>query len=183
MAKHIITFIFSFLISLFLLCFVIEADDHVPSGIVIDRVPFFAQEAYQCGPTVLAIVLDYWYERLGKSTRVTPDEIASEIYSPTAKGVLGLDLVLYAKKRGFNTDQYAGTIEDLKQKVDQGIPIIIFVDYGFAFYKVHHFMVVKGYTGHGIVVNAGKRENEVMSYETLDKIWKKNDYWALVVRP
>lgn len=152
-------------------------------GTVIDGVPFFGQEAYQCGPTALAIVMDYWYGKTGRGTWVTPEQIAANIYSPSARGVLGLDLERYARAHGFHTEQYEGGMEDLRKKIDEGIPIIIFVDYGFSLYQVNHFMVAKGYVEGAVVVDSGKRENQTIAEGALEKAWKKNHYWTLVLRP
>jgi predicted double-glycine peptidase len=151
--------------------------------VMIDDVPFFSQEAYQCGPTALSIVIDYWYGKTGAGKWLTPEEIAAEIYSPTARGVLGFDLENYGKRHGFETQQYAGTIVDLKQKVDAGVPVIIFVDYGMSVYQVNHFMVVTGYTGNGVVVNSGSHQRQIITDKELERIWKKNRYWSLVLRP
>ncbi len=156
---------------------------HPRDAVMIPNVPFFSQEAYQCGPTALAIVLDYWHRKTASGKWVTPDEIASRIYSPSARGVLGLDLELYARKQGFETRQYAGTMEDLRHNVNEGVPSIIFVDYGLSVYEVHHFMVVTGYARDGFVVNSGRRENQFISEGELEKIWKKNGYWTLVLKP
>jgi predicted double-glycine peptidase len=152
-------------------------------AVIIPGVPFFSQEAYQCGPTALAIVLDYWYRKAGSGQWVTPEEIAHDIYSASARGVLGLDLELYARKRRFETRQYAGNLEDLRRYVDGGIPLIIFVDYGLSVYEVNHFMVVTGYTKDGVIVNSGRRENKTIAAEELEKIWKKNRYWTLALKP
>jgi ABC-type bacteriocin/lantibiotic exporter with double-glycine peptidase domain len=152
-------------------------------AVTIKGVPFFAQDAYQCGPAALATVLNYWYQKDGQETRTKPDQIAAAIYSPTARGVLGIDLEVYAKKQGFNVRQYSGSIEDLKRQVDREMPAIIFVNYGFSAYEANHFMVVKGYTNEGIIANSGKQEDQYLSDKGLDRIWKKNDYWILVVTP
>ncbi len=150
---------------------------------IIPGVPFFAQEAYQCGPTALATVMDYWYKKQGSTEWITPEQIAADIYSPTAKGVLAMDLEIYARKHGFRTQQYAGNTADLRQNVGRGIPSIIFVDYGFSIYEQHHFMVVTGSAPDGVIVNSGKRENQFVSDKELEKIWKRNRYWTLVVKP
>jgi predicted double-glycine peptidase len=152
-------------------------------NVLIPDVPFFSQEAYQCGPTALAIVLDYWYKKAGKGSYVTPDEIAVEIYSPSARGVLGIDLELYARRKGFRVRQYSGSVADLRRNMDLGIPVIVFVDYGFLAYEAGHFMVVKGYSPTGVVVDSGRRENQTVSVREMEKIWKKNDYWALLLEP
>ncbi len=172
------------LITVFALCVSCATTGQVsPDAVMIDGVPFFSQEAYQCGPTALAIVMDYWYAKTQSGKRVTPEQIAADIYSPSARGVLGIDLELYAGKHGFKTHQYSGSIADLRKNVDLGIPAIIFVDYGFSIYEVNHFMVVTGYTGDSVIVNSGKRENRSIADGELEKIWKKNRYWTLVLKP
>jgi predicted double-glycine peptidase len=173
------------LLALFLLASVSCATSSMrPNGgaVIIKDVPFFAQEAYQCGPASLAEVMDYWYGKMGASRRVTPEEIAASIYSPSARGVLGLDLELYARKQGFETEQYSGSVDDLKKQVDRGVPAIIFVDYGFLGYEVNHFMVVTGYTKSGVVVNSGRVQSQTISGRELERIWKKNRYWTLLLK-
>ena len=150
---------------------------------ILPDVPFFKQEDYQCGPAVLATVIDYWHRRTGKGARVTPEQIVPEIYSPTARGVLGIDLEIYAKKHGFPGRQFAGKVTDLREAVDQGIPPIILVDYGLGFYQQGHFMVVTGYGPEGIIVNSGPHENRFISEKDLDRIWKKTGYWTFILLP
>ena len=41
---------------------------------------------------MLATVVEYWHQRTGKGDRVTPEQIVPEIYSRTARGVLGIDM-------------------------------------------------------------------------------------------
>ena len=36
-----------------------------PDAVIIEDMPFFSQEAYQCGPTALATVMNYWYAKDG----------------------------------------------------------------------------------------------------------------------
>jgi predicted double-glycine peptidase len=151
--------------------------------IVISGIPFFTQEAYQCGPAALATVLDYWYRKTGTETWLTPEQIAADIYSPTAKGVLGIDLELYGRRQGFEARQYPGSLNDLRRSVDDGVPVVILVDYGVSLYEVNHFMVVTGHTKDGVIVNSGKTENQRISGRELEKIWKKARYWTLILEP
>ena len=145
-----------------------------PDNTTIGGVPFFSQEAYLCGPAALATVMDYWYRKTGKETWVLPEQIAADIYSPTARGVLGFDLERYARKHGFMTEQYNGSLGDLRQRIDEGVPLIVFVDYGFSLYEINHFMVVTGYSERGVLVNSGRRENRAIAEGELEKVWKKN---------
>jgi len=155
-----------------------------PQGLVTRvEVPFFPQEDFQCGPAALATVLNYWYGKAGTAKGLTPEEIAAGIYSPSARGVLGIDLELYARKQGFQTQQVAGTVEALKSNIDKGIPAVLLVDYGFAVYQRNHFMVVKGYAENAFLVNSGRQENELIANGDLLKVWKKTGYWMLLVKP
>jgi hypothetical protein len=155
-----------------------------PSGnMILPDIPFFKQEDYQCGPAALATVIDFWYKRTGKRAWVTPEQIAPEIYSPTARGVLGIDLEIYAQKHGFKGRQFSGKVADLREAIDLSTPPIIFVDYGFGFYEQGHFMVVTGYGPEGIVVNSGPYENRFIPEKELNRIWKKTGYWTFILLP
>jgi len=146
------------------------------SAHVIEGVPFFPQEAYQCGPASLAAVLNY------HGVVVTPDEIAADIFSTGAKGTLALDMVFYARKNGLSTDQYSGGFDDLKRAIDAGTPVIILVDYGFWAYEKAHFMVVLGYNDKGVVADSGTEHLKLVSSEELKRIWEKTKFWTLVIR-
>lgn len=148
---------------------------------VIIELPFYRQSDYECGPASLASVLNYWNRKMGLQ-EITIEEIMNSIYSSGARGVLGIDLELYARKKGFSTLQKKGTVDELRNLIDQKIPPIILVSYGFYVYQLDHFLVVKGYNEKGIIVNS-KKPDEFISYEKLERIWKRTDNWMLVIRP
>lgn len=148
---------------------------------IID-VPFYKQEEYQCGPSALATVMNYWCIKTAKGC-VSMEEISSEIFSSSARGVLGIDLELYAMKRGFSTEQFSGDTNIVKESIDSETPLIIMVTYGFLFYQINHFLVVTGYDEKGIIVNDGRNQNKHLRYEKLDRIWKKTGYWTLRIKP
>jgi ABC-type bacteriocin/lantibiotic exporter with double-glycine peptidase domain len=114
---------------------------------------------------------------------VPHEEIIKEIYSPTARGTLTIDLELYARMLGFSVQQYSGNINDLRSAVDKGVPPVILVDYGFSIYQVNHFMVVTGYTEKGIILNTGRERNKIIFNEELFGIWGKTGFWTLVIKP
>jgi predicted double-glycine peptidase len=149
---------------------------------VIQEVPFYKDTNHQCGPSSLASVMNYWYAKKPSFSFVTPDKISAEVYSKGARGTLGIDLEFYAKKNGFQTMQYSGSIDDLRNNILNEIPIIILVDYGAFFYQRNHFMVVTGYSGDGIITHSGSEE-KFISFDELKKIWGKNRFWTLIVKP
>ncbi len=148
----------------------------------IQEVPFYEDTNHQCGPSSLASVINYWYAKRHSKNPVTPDKISFEVYSKGARGTLGVDLEFYAKKNGFQTMQYSGSIEDLRNNILNEIPIIILVDYGAFLYQRNHFMVVTGYSSDGIIAHSGSEEKTI-SFNELKKIWGKTRFWTLIVKP
>jgi predicted double-glycine peptidase len=142
---------------------------------IIENVPFFPQEEYQCGPASLASVLNYW----GVSS--VPEEIAGTIYSQSARGTLNVDMVIYAQSRGLEASQYRGTWDDLRKEIDSGFPLIVLVDYGFSVFQSNHFMVIIGYGEADVVAHSGKHERKVIPLQDFLKSWEKTNYWTLLV--
>jgi len=143
---------------------------------IIANVPFYAQEAYQCGPASLAGLMNYW------KINVTPDDIAKEIYSKSAKGTLNIDMVIYPQKKGLTAEQYLGGMKDLKKNIDSGYPLIVLVDYGFWVVRADHFMVVVGYNENGVIVNSGKDKGKFIPEEDFIKTWEKTKFWTLLIK-
>ena len=146
-------------------------------GHIIENVPFYPQTSYRCGPASLAGVLNYW------GIKVTPDEIAEEIYSASARGTLDIDMVLYAQKKGLLATQYEGNFEDVRKNVASGHPIIVLVGYGFSLIQKNHFMVIIGYNDHGVIVNSGKDSNKFIPEKDFLKSWERTKFWTLLIKP
>jgi len=146
-------------------------------GQIIENVPFYPQEMYQCGPASLAGILNFW------GVTVLPKEIAAEIYSRSARGTLNLDMILYAERRDLKATHYEGSFDDLRKKIDAGYPLIVMVDYGFWIYQQYHFMVVLGYYENGVVVNSGKDQHKFILLSDFLKSWKRTRYWSLLITP
>lgn len=145
------------------------------SKFIITNVPFYPSEDNQCGPTSLAMVLNF----LG--IEISPSEISKEIYSKGAGGTSDFDMIRYVKKLGLKGDQYKGSVADLKSKISEGNPLIVMTDEGFWFYRKYHFMVVIGFSEDGIIVNSGKKEKEYIKLETFLKKWEKTNFWTFFI--
>ena len=144
---------------------------------IIENVPFYAQETYQCGPASLAGVLNYW------GLDIPPAEIAADIYSPKARGTLDLDMVLFAEKKGLKASQYWGSLEDLKRNIDSNQPLVVLVDEGFWVYQKDHYMVVVGYEEGGLIVNSGKERHQLISLDRFLRDWERTNFWTLRITP
>lgn len=167
-----------FIFTLLLLCSCSTVSVQFDSSpVMIDKVPFYPQEDYQCGPASLAGVLQYW------GAKVSPDDAAKDIYSETARGTLNIDMLLYVNKKGFYGEQYSGSWDDLLTKIREGYPMVVLVDYGFSLYQANHFMVVTGYDGSGVIVNSGRTEKLFIDKDRFLRIWKKTNFWTLWIKP
>jgi len=144
---------------------------------MIENVPFFLQETYQCGPASLAGVMHYW------GVEASPEAIAEEIYSKSAKGTLGLDMVLYARKKGLDVVQSKGSIKSIKENIDLGYPVIVLVDYGFWVYQQNHFMVIAGYHKNGVIANSGKNQFKFIREIDFLRAWERTGFWTLLIKP
>lgn len=146
-----------------------------PSNKLIEAVPFYPDASYQCGPATLAGVLNFW------GVRVSQEEIADAVFSKSAGGALGMDLAWYARSRGMQAKEFEGTLADVRRAIDQGRPLIVFVDLGFGEVSAGHFMVVIGYTDDGIIANSGKNRFEIFSNNRFDRLWSRNSRWTLLI--
>ena len=53
---------------------------------------------------------------------ISPEEIASDMFSKSAGGTLTIDMALYPKRKGFSALSYSGSLRDLREKIDAGYP-------------------------------------------------------------
>jgi len=149
------------------------------TGLFIQGVPFFAQDEYMCGPAALASVIGFH----GRSEGM--EAVAKEVYSAKLKGTLPMDLLLYAKSKGFEAKYYKGSIEGLKESLERGEPLILFLNLGYSFYPVGHYVVAVGMDEAAGVVfaHSGMHREEAFTVGELEKSWSKTGYSTLLVRP
>src|SRR5262245_58941086 len=102
----------------------VRADVAAAQGHLIATVPFIAQDAYQCGPAALAMVLRYW------GATADAEEIGRSLYLPSAQGVLNLELEFEARRRGFRTPAFKRSLDRAKAALRQGRAVKVFPDLG-----------------------------------------------------
>lgn len=151
-------------------------DDDISSRL-IRNVPFHAQEKYQCGPSSLAGVLNYYGEN------VSPKQIAGEIFAEEVRGTLSIDLAFFARARGLDAVWYEGSPEDLQRNIDRKQPLIAMVDLGLGTVRRPHYLVVVGYGPEGIIANTGTRQQHTISWNRFLKQWDRTQMWTLRIHP
>jgi hypothetical protein len=157
----------------------VRADVAAGQGHLIGTVPFIAQEAYQCGPAALAMVLRYW------GAAADAEEIGRRLYLPSAQGVLNVELEFEARRRGFRTEAFEGTLERAKAELRRGRPVIVFQDLGRGPISIPHFAVLVGYDDRTerVVLHSGTTAFHLLPYAEFERTWAARRGWALLVTP
>jgi ABC-type bacteriocin/lantibiotic exporter with double-glycine peptidase domain len=157
----------------------VRADVALGQGHLIQTVPFVAQDAYQCGPAALAMVLRYW------GAPADADEIGRALYLPSARGVLNLELEFEARRRGFRTQAFEGTLDRAKVELSRGRPLIVFQDLGRGPVSVPHFAVLLGYDDRRqvVVLHSGTTAYRIVSYPEFLRTWAARRGWSLLITP
>lgn len=153
--------------------------DNPGTGAFIKDVPFFPQNESMCGPAAIASVTGFYGDN------VTLSEAAKGVYLAKLKGALPVDLLIYAREQGFNAEYYQGGFKDLKAKISEGRPLILFLNLGFESYPVGHYITAVGYDDglKTVIAHSGMNREEVFTYARLADAWEKTGYATLFVTP
>jgi len=138
-------------------------------------VPFVAQKPQYCGPAVLAMVANYYGQH------ATQDDIAAAIYQRGLRGVLTTDLAEHAQHLGFWARAYRGDLGDLRQKMADGVPLILHTRFG----ERDHFLVAVGADkfNQTFTVHTDTRPGLELPQEELLRHWERGGRWTLLVCP
>ena len=138
-------------------------------------VPFIAQEPKYCGPAALAMLANYY------GHTVTQDEIANAIYLPEIGGTLTSELSDYARRFNLWVRQYHGSVDDLMQKLDAGVPLLVLGKFGA---QTHYFIVLEWDNFRQVVtVHSDTRPRYEMRAEEFFRHWDRTGRWTLLVCP
>jgi tetratricopeptide (TPR) repeat protein len=148
------------------------------AGVVLP-VPFVPQKKDTCGAASLGMVLAYW------DRAVPHDEIAAALVEEEGPlhGIPGSRLAEFARGRGLRAVAYAGDLDQLRDFVDKGRPLIVAWKVGKDRY---HDVVVTGFDDEhaDVFVNdPAKGEHRRVSREKFDERWEGASRWTLLVLP
>ncbi len=146
-----------------------------PLTSVIAGVPFLPQEDDTCGPSSLAMVLQF----LGRN--VDTAEIVRETRTEGLKGTLITDLAGAARRRGFEAEIADLDLPRLRERISAGVPVILLVDLGIWSWSRPHYLVAYGWTPEGVVAHSGGERGKVIPFPTLDAQWAKMGRLAILV--
>ncbi len=148
----------------------------LPEAVELTAVPFFPQEAYQCGPAALATVLG------SSGVAVTPELLAPQVYLPARQGSLALELVAAARRHGRVPYVLRPDMGALLAEVAAGHPVLVLQNLGLDWLPRWHYAVVVGFdlTRREIVLRSGTIARRVTSLAVFERTWRRGGSWAMV---
>ena len=145
----------------------------------IESVPFFPQSDYQCGPAALATVLGF------RGQDVSPDELVSQVYIPSRKGSLQVEILAAARSYGMLAYQIQPLLTDLISEIHAGNPVLVMQNLGLSWVPRWHYAVVIGYDGdEGVfILRSGTLAKRLTPFSVFENTWARSEYWGIVITP
>lgn len=158
----------------------LESTPAFPQPVELTAVPFFPQEAHQCGPAALATVLNN-----GSGLNITPEELVPQVYLPERQGSLQFELLAAARRHGRVPYVLRPQLEALTSEVVAGHPVLVLQNLGISAVPFWHYAVVVGFdlTRAEVVLRSGREQRRVTSLRTFEHTWARGGHWAIVVLP
>ena len=149
---------------------------NLPSSYELGAVPFYPQDAYQCGPATLAMALTW------SGLPITPEELKDQVYTPSRKGSLQMAMVGATRRHGRIAYEIEGP-HAMFQEIAAGRPVVVLQNLGLSWLPVWHYAVVIGYDlgEEDVFLHSGETKRKVMSYYVFEKTWARSKYWGLLV--
>jgi ABC-type bacteriocin/lantibiotic exporter with double-glycine peptidase domain len=141
----------------------------------VPGVPFFPQEAQQCGPAALASMLGFF----GHS--FSPEAISKEAYDASIGGTSTVAMLSFAARHGLPLHAVRGDLSRLRREVAAGRPLIVLHRVG-VLSREYHYVVVTAYDpADGSVYGySGRDPRARWSARSFERRWAGADRWALV---
>ncbi len=149
----------------------------LPPRVELTEVPFFAQQAYHCGPAAMAGILNF------RGHNVSPEQIAELIYVPDLKGSLQVEVIAAARQFDMLPVELDGRLESLLIELDAGNPIFVLQNLGLDAVPVWHYEILIGYDfeQRHFILRSGTRERITRSFALFEKTWQRAGHWALAL--
>lgn len=147
------------------------------SAIELSDTPFFAQEAYQCGPAALATVLQ------AADVPVLPQDLVAQVYVPAKQGSLQVEMLAAGRRAGRIPYRIAPELEAIRSQLIEGRPVLVMQNLGLRLLPAWHYAVVVGLDPEAdqIVLRSGTERRRLTSSAEFLRTWRLADGWAVVV--
>jgi len=151
----------------------------LPRQVELSKVPFFAQEDYQCGPAALAMVMNH------ASLAVDPEVLKPEVYLPGREGSLQVEMMGATRRHGLVAYQMSPVLGEVLEEVARGTPVVVLQNLALDWYPVWHYAVVIGYDldNKEVILRSGRESRQRISLVAFENTWARSAHWAMVAVP
>ncbi len=148
----------------------------LPGSHLIEGVPYIRQERLLCGPACLGMVLGYY------GVTIPQERLAEELYRKELSGTLNLDLLVAARRHGFDAGMHRGSLELVRDYLRRNVPVIALVRVSEKPER-YHYLVIFGYDDEAetLTVHSGNIRAGEIGYAGFQRDWAAADRWMLTV--
>jgi tetratricopeptide (TPR) repeat protein len=142
---------------------------------LLDGVPFFAQQDYQCGPAALAMALAY------DGAPVTAHSLVPEVYLPGRAGSLQAELLAATRRHGRLAVVLPPRLDALLAEVAAGRPVIVLQNLALPAFPRWHYAVVIGFDLERgtVLLHSGTTARLAMPLAPFERTWARSGHWAM----
>lgn len=152
---------------------------HLPRQVHLSRTPFFAQTELQCGPAVLATLLQ------AANRPVQAEALVPQLFVPERRGSLQVEMLAAARAHDAIATRLPPQLVAVLGELVAGHPVGVMQNLGLAIAPLWHFAVLIGYDldRREAILRSGTTRELRMDLLTFERTWARADRWAFVVLP
>ncbi len=155
-------------------------------GVWLD-VPFIRQEKDGCGAASIAMVMQYWLKKQGKTIDPYADAVTIQhtLFSAKDRGIRSSDMERYFQQNGFLTLAFAGKWDDLRHHLEKGRPLIAVLKPSALESSLHYVVVVGVDPEQNVVLlnDAAQRKLLKLERASFESQWRAVGSWTLLALP
>lgn len=151
----------------------------LPRHIELDNVPYYAQEAHQCGPATLAMAFG------AAGVSIEPQQLEADVYLPDKLGSLQVEMLTATRRHGLLAYELDPQLNALLAEIAAGHPAIILENLGLSWYPVWHYAVAIGYDidREELILRSGPERRQALPLRTFEHTWGRSNFWAMLALP
>lgn len=140
------------------------------------QVTIYPQEAYFCGPSSMATLLNH------QKIEFIYDDIVASTFTPELKGSLQVEMKATARRYGLIPYEINPNLAAVLSEVSDNRPVLVLFNLGLSSLPVWHYSVVTGFkkSTKEIFLSAPKGDQTWMSFSEFERFFERGGSWAIV---
>jgi len=144
---------------------------------VIKDIKFYNQEKDEwCGPAVLQMMLHFY--GLNEKQEI----VAARVFDEKEKVVKLSEMVFYPQSKGLKSYSFKGNLDDLKELISKGVPVVVFQKASKEINKGHYRLVVGYYQDWIVLADPLLGKNIFVKEKDFLELWTlgEEENWSMV---